>query len=191
MPWTISDRRGPAGRSRRASRPAWWLGSPLALLAACWLGGLRLNLTGSLPVGLYLASRAAPVRGALVLACLPPEVAAFARERGYVPRGGACPGGVVPVGKPVLAISGDTVTVTPTGLLVNGAPVPNSQALASDRKGRPLPRLAVGRYVVGPGRLWVLSSYSRSSFDSRYFGPVEAGQVRASVRRLWTGGADR
>jgi conjugative transfer signal peptidase TraF len=83
------------------------------------------------------------------------------------------------------------VTVTPTGLLVNGRPVPNSQPLAVDRQGRPLPRLASGRYVVRPGALWVVSSYSRFSFDSRYFGPVETRQVRASVQPLWTAGSDR
>src|SRR6266851_977069 len=99
-----------------------WLGSPVVLLAAGWIAGLRLNLTGSLPVGLYLAVGAASARGALVLVCLPPQVAAFARARGYVPRGGACPGGVVPIGKPIVAMPGDTVTVTPTGMLVNGAP---------------------------------------------------------------------
>ncbi len=176
----------PSGR-----RIACWLGSPVVLLAAGWIAGLRLNLTGSLPVGLYLAAGAASARGALVLVCLPPEVAAFARARGYVPRGGACPGGVVPIGKPVLASAHDTVTVTPTGLLVNGAPIPNSQALAVDRKGRRLPRLGAGRYVVRPGTVWVLSSYSRFSFDSRYFGAVEAAQVRANIRRLWTAGSER
>lgn len=175
-------------RQRRGSRLVWCFGGPLVLLAAGWLAGLRLNLTASLPVGLYLASGAAPVRGSIVLACLPPAVADFARERGYVPRGDACPGGVVPVGKSILAIAGDTVAVTPTGLLVNGAPVPNSQALEADRKGRPLPRVAVGTYVVAPGELWVLSRYSRFSFDSRYFGAVQAGQVRAGLRRLWTAG---
>src|SRR2546422_11670272 len=93
-------------------RMVWWLGSPVALLVTGWLAGLRLNLTGSLPVGLYVASGATSGRGALVLACLPPGVAAFARARGYVPRGGACLGGVVPIGKSVLAMAGDTVTVT-------------------------------------------------------------------------------
>lgn len=175
---------------RRGSRLAWCLGIPLALVAAGWLAGLRLNLTGSLPVGLYLASRATPVRGAIVLTCLPPDVAAFAKERGYVPGGGGCPGGVVPVGKPILAIRGDTVTVTLSGLLVNGVPVPNSQPLEVDRKGRPLPRVAVGTYVVARGELWVLSRYSRFSFDSRYFGAVQASQVRASLRSLWTAGSE-
>jgi conjugative transfer signal peptidase TraF len=175
----------------RGSRTIWWLASFVALLAAGGLAGLRLNLTASLPVGLYLAAGAAPARGALVLVCLPPNVAAFARARGYVPLGGACPSGVVPVGKPVLAIAGDTVTVTRTGLLMNGTPVTNSQALATDRKRRPLPQLATGRYVVRSGTVWILSSYSRFSFDSRYFGAVGTGQVRNRVRRLWTVGPDR
>src|SRR5712691_8237284 len=175
-----------AMRCPREYRLVWWLGSAVALLGAAWLAGLRVNLTGSLPVGLYLAGRASPLRGAIVLACLPPGVAAFARERGYVPRGGGCPSGVLPVGKPVLAVAGDTVTMTSSGLLVNGRPVPNSQPLTTDRKGRPLPRLAVGRYLVGSGQLWVLSSYSRLSFDSRYFGALQVDQVRAGLRRLWT-----
>lgn len=190
---TSADRRGSAGR-RPGRRPpvvlAAWLGIPLGLLAGCWLAGLRVNLTTSLPVGLYVASRAAPadtpVRGSLVLACLPRAVAAFAKERGYVPQGGACPGGVVPVGKEVLAVAGDTVDVTKTGLVVNGARVPNTQPLASDRHGRPLPRLVVGRYVVRPDELWVGSPYSPWSFDSRYFGALDVTLVCARVQPLWT-----
>jgi conjugative transfer signal peptidase TraF len=173
-------------RGALGSRTVWWLASSVALIAAAKLAGLRLNLTGSLPVGLYVAAGGAPVRGALVLLCLPPEVAAFARARGYVSRGGACPGGVVPIGKPVVATPGDTISVTRTGLLVNGTPVPNSQALVLDRKGRPLPRLAVGRYLVGWDELWLLSSYSRLSFDSRYFGAIKVSEVRGRLRPLWT-----
>src|SRR5437667_9226178 len=151
-------------------RMLWWLGSPVAVLGTGWLAGLRLNLTGSLPVGLYLASRAVPIRGTIVLACLPPRVAAFARNRGYVPRGGGCPGDVLPLGKPVLAVAGDTVTVTSSGLLVNGIPVPNSRPLVTDRKGRPLPRLALGQHVVRPSSLWIVSAYSPFSCSSRHFG---------------------
>jgi conjugative transfer signal peptidase TraF len=170
----------------RRRRAVCLLASPVALLVAGRLAGLRLNLTESLPVGLYVTVGAAPARGALVLLCLPPEMAAFARARGYVPRGGACPGGIVPIGKPIVAIPGDTVTVMPTGLIVNGAPVSNSRALETDRKGRPLPALAVGRYPVGQDELWVLSSYSQLSFDSRYFGAVRVSAVRARLLPLWT-----
>jgi conjugative transfer signal peptidase TraF len=170
----------------RGSRGLWWLANAVALFAVAKLAGLRVNLTGSLPVGLYVAARGTPTRGALLLICLPSRVATFASARGYVPHGGACPGGVVPIGKRVVATAGDTVAVTPTGLLVNGAPIPNSRPLGTDRKGRPLPRLAVGVYTVDRGELWAISSYSRFSFDSRYFGAVRVSDVQSRLLPLWT-----
>lgn len=84
------------------------------------------------------------------------------------------------------AVSGDTVTITTAGLLVNGELLRNSRSLTADRDGRPLPHLALGPVVVREEEVWVLSSYSPFSFDSRYFGPVPLGQIRASVRPLWT-----
>jgi conjugative transfer signal peptidase TraF len=168
-----------------------WLASPVLLLVVGWLSGLRLNLSSSLPAGLYVTSASLPVRGALVLTCLPGAVAAFARARGYVPRGEECPNGVAPIGKPVAAIAGDTVAVTPAGLVVNGVAVPNSRALATDRQGRPLARVRVARYVVESGTIWIVSSYSRFSFDSRYFGPIEVRQVRATLQPLWTAWSQR
>jgi conjugative transfer signal peptidase TraF len=181
---------GRAARGRRA--PAIEvLGSALLVLVACWLAGLRLNLTGSLPLGLYRTVPGPLGRGSLVLVCLPPRVAALARIRGYVPRGGVCPGGILPVGKPVLALSGDTITVTAAGLRVNGVPIRNSLALATDHRGRPLPRLAPGPQVVRPGTLWVVSTYARMSFDSRYFGPVALAAVRSYLRPVWTVGPER
>jgi conjugative transfer signal peptidase TraF len=150
---------------------------------------VRLNLTGSLPVGLYAVTHGAPARGSLVLVCLPRAVAEFARDRGYVPRGGSCPGGVMPVGKPVFAIPGDTVTVTRGGLLLGGRPAPNSRPLPADRQGRPLAGLPAGRYIVGPGELWVVSGYSGYSFDSRYFGPVPSAGVLARLAPVSTSAA--
>jgi type IV secretory pathway protease TraF len=41
---------------------------------------------------------------------------------------------------------------------------------------------ADGRYIVGSGEIWLVSSYSPRSFDSRYFGPVKVGRVVATVR---------
>ena len=162
-----------------------WIAVGLALaLGTGWAGGLRFNLTGSIPVGLYRQRRIesdAVVRGGVVLACLPREVAAFARGRGYVPRGD-CPGGAMPVGKVVLATFGDTVAVSDAGLQINGVLIPDTRPLGRDRRGRPLPRLPFGRSVVAPGTLW-LGSRSPFGFDSRYFGAVSVSAVRASLRR--------
>jgi len=151
------------------------------LLAARWLG-VRVNLTGSLPVGLYVARPAEVARGALVLICLPPEIAAFASARGYVARGGACAGGTVPIGKRVLALPGDTVLVTADGIVFRGKLLPATRALDYDRAGRSLKSVAPGAYVIPPGYLWVSSARSPYGFDSRYFGPLPLRLVQGGVR---------
>lgn len=169
----------------RSLFPAALLAGPLAFLGACWLAGLRLNLTGSLPVGLYVVAHGAPTHGSLVLVCLPNATAKWARGRGYVSRGATCPEQAMPVGKPVFALPGDTVTVAEAGLLLNGRLAPNTRALGADHHGRLLPGLAAGRYAVRPGELWVVSQYSPFSFDSRYFGAVPIANIRTRIRLLW------
>jgi conjugative transfer signal peptidase TraF len=153
--------------------------STLALVGAS--RRLRLNVTRSLPLGVYVVEAPAIARGSIVLACLPAWIAPLARRRGYVPEGGRCAGGILPIGKPVLASLGDTVAVTPAGLVVNRRAVPNSRALSRDRQGRVLPRIPLGAYVVRPGMVWLVSTYSPLSFDSRYFGPIPLGNIRAGL----------
>jgi len=157
------------------------------LLAAVvtWFSGLRVNLSGSMPVGLYRVSTEPAVRGAMVLACLPVDVAIFARSRGYVPNG-ICPGATAPIGKVVLAMAGDSVEMTDTGLIVNGRPVENTMPLAVDAAGRSLPKFAAGAYVVGLDEVWLYSPYSKRSFDSRYFGPLSLSSILNRVLPLWT-----
>lgn len=189
---TTGSRIPPSGRSLlRWARSLWWLIGSVTLFAVSWSAGLRLNLTQSMPMGLYRIVGRMPARGATVLVCLPPGIAIFASERGYVPRGGACAHGTVPIGKVVLGVPGDTVTLLPAGLLLNGVPVPNSKAHARDHRGKSLPKLHYGSRVIGGGTLWLYSPYSAWSFDSRYFGPVATRHVVAVVRPLWTARSSR
>ena len=148
--------------------------------------GLRFNLTSSLPIGLYRITKDSPIlkRGAIVLYCLPPPVARFAHNRGYVPIGGQCPGGLTPIGKMVAALPGDTVVLTTDGITVNGALQSHSRALATDLKGRGLPQLARRAYVIGRDYVWLLAPSERS-FDSRYLGPLVARNVLARVQPVW------
>ena len=62
--------------------------------------GLHVNLSASAPRGLYRTVAGHPTRGAWVVACVTPQAAAFARERGYLGPG-PCAGGVQPVVEPV------------------------------------------------------------------------------------------
>ena len=150
-----------------------------------WFAGLRVNLSGSMPIGLYRVSTGPLVKGAMVLACLPADVAVFARSRGYVPSG-RCPGATAPIGKVVLAMAGDSVEVTAEGVLLNGRAVRNTRPLAIDAAGRSLRRFPDGTYVVGQDEVWLYSPYSKRSFDSRYFGPLPVSSICNRVLPLWT-----
>ena len=99
---------------------------------------------------------------------------------------GTCPDGFAALLKPVVAWPGDAVTTSPAGVAVNGTPVPNSAPLTRDSLGRELHPYPYGKYQVLAGQIWVVSSYSSKSFDSRYFGPVPLKSVREWVRPLIT-----
>jgi len=185
-----NDAPGPAGGRRGGAR--WAL--PLALIAglagALGLGfwsGVRLNVSPSAPIGLYRPVDGPVTHGALVVACVPPVAASLARERGYL-GAGACPGGVQPVLKRVGAMSGDTVTVGPDGVAVNGHPFPHSAVAAWDSRERPVPHAPWGPSLVASGQVWLLATDTPRSWDSRYFGPVPLDQVRLARPLMTIGG---
>ena len=155
-----------------------------AMLALVHCSGVRFNITGSIPIGVYrVLDDTLPVRrGDVVLACLPESVARLAHDRGYVPRGGSCPESLVPVGKLVMALKGDTVIVSSDGLRVNGRLIQNSRALLRDAAGRELRGIPSGRYLVPTGEVWLIGTSPRS-FDCRYIGPVPIRNVIARLAR--------
>lgn len=172
-----------SGRLRTFARASLALGAVLLLVAVgAYAAGIRFNYTESLPRGLYLASDfdpAAAHRGALVEAC--PDQAQAEAVADYLPNG-PCPGGVIPLGKELAALPGDSVVVDSAGVTVGGVRLQNSAPLFQDRAGRSLsPRLGV--YVLGTGEYWLYSGRVRTSIDSRYVGPVT--DVRSALRPLW------
>ena len=151
--------------------------------------GLTLNLTASLPRGVYQRVDPALQRGSLVLVCLPESWAALARERGYLGRG-SCPGDTQPLGKRIGAVPGDEVEFAEEGLRVNGRLLPGTAPLSVDSRGRPLPRSEKTRLELAPREILVFSSHPKS-FDSRYFGAIPRGSVLATLKPLWTFGGPR
>lgn len=168
---------------------------PVAVFAACAIGlvvftatgagaGLKVNTTPSLPMGIWRVSPGLPARGQIALVC-PPDDAIFrgAHRAGYIGNGN-CAGGLAPLLKPVAAIAGDRVEITPTGVVVNGRLLPNTKRMRFDGSGRELPPLSITDQIVPPGAVWLLSSYNRASFDSRYFGPLPTSRVKGVARPL-------
>lgn len=147
--------------------------------------GVRLNVTPSVPTGLYLQHQVAPnpARGQLVVACLDPAIAAVGQAitRGYLPVGD-CPGRIAPVLKPVVAVAGDRIEATPAGITVNGELLRGTVAREADPQGRKLATPAQV-YTVPAGSVLLLVNRN-ASFDGRYFGPVPVSNIRAAARPL-------
>jgi conjugative transfer signal peptidase TraF len=131
---------------------------------------LWLNLSPSLPLGLYRTVHVAPVRGAIVVVCLPRQLGVFARARDYLGRG-PCAGNVERLGKRVAGVAGDTIDMDAFGVSINHVRIPHSAPLARDSRGRPLPSMT-GRRIVPDGHIFILANENPRSFDSRYFGPI-------------------
>ena len=146
--------------------------------------GYRINVTQSLPLGIW--QKTSDSKGAAYVEfCLPEsEFAALVREREYTPHG-TCPGGLAPLLKPVVAQAGDVVVITDKGLAVNGKPLLTEPIREHDSKGRPLPAMKPGSYPVPERALWVISTYHPRSLDSRYYGAISEASVIAGMRPVF------
>ena len=153
---------------------------------ACGVSGARINTTKSIPVGLYWSSSAPVAKGTYVMFC-PPHVGVFddAKERGYI-GAGFCPGGYGYMMKRVLAAKDDAVSIEDDGVRVNGALLPLSAPIKQDGAGRALPRYAAKAFTVAGSELLLMSDVSGTSFDGRYFGPVNRGQITTVLRPVIT-----
>lgn len=138
--------------------------------------GLRLNDSESMPYGFWweTAFNGVAHRGDIVVVCLPenPVVLLYAGP-------GSCPSGMKPLLKPVGAIEGDTVDVDEKGIWINGFLQEKTAPMTHDSVGRVLSPWPFGTYRVGPNEVWIISTYSARSFDSRYWGPITTEWISA------------
>lgn len=114
--------------------------------------------------------------GGIVLVRLPAGVAALAAQRGYLSAG-------VPLLKRIGAVVPQSVCVEEGPVRIDGVAV--AAVLAEDGVSRPLSPWAQCR-ALSEGELFLLSNTHPASFDSRYFGPVDASAVIGSAHPLWT-----
>ncbi len=149
-----------------------------------WLG-LRLNLSDSLPRGVYQETHERIHRGTLVAECLPPALAAFGTQRGWLGKG-YCSTGTPPILKEVVAVAGDTVEVRDEFVAVNGSKIPCSATQKIDSQGREVPAIARGIYEIKPGEVFLLATNIPNSWDSRYTGPARVADIITTARPVWT-----
>ena len=151
------------------------------VLTAAFDIGYRINLTHSEPIGLYKIESTPPARGDLAAFCLSPENAytAISSNRNYLGTSSLCPSGQKPLLKEVAGLAGDSVTVHSSLIQVNDKLVILTSR-TRDNQGRELPRkLRSG--IIPKGKALLLSTHHKNSFDSRYFGLVDASTLRKVI----------
>ena len=116
------------------------------------------NASPSVPVGLYLVTKASPHVGDMVVLRLPPVIAAFAARRGHLPTSAY-------LVKPIAAVAGGLVCRFEEQVFVRG--VLAATANAADDDGNAMPAWE-GCRVLQMGEVFVLAEHT-ASFDSRYF----------------------
>jgi len=133
------------------------------------------NATPSAPVGLYRVDPNAWIApGDMVVARVPAAYRRLADERRYVPPG-------VPLVKRVAGGAGDEVCALGPEIFINGAPAVARRAV--DGHGRPMPTWSGCTRLHG--RQLFLLMDDPASFDGRYFGVSEAGDVVGWATLLW------
>lgn len=151
------------------------------LLISAHASGYRINLTNSLSPGIYKESSDTPQRGDLASFCLTPEneYRKLVPQRHYLGESFLCPSGQKPLLKRLVGISGDNITVYPKALRVNKT-LYTISTRNYDRNRKPLPhKLRSG--IIPNGKALMLSTYNPDSFDSRYFGLVDASSLRKVI----------
>ncbi len=147
--------------------------------------GFRINLTESIPVGLYRITGAEPLKNAYVIFC-PDDRKSFrlARDRGYIDYGLYC-SGYGYLMKKVVAVSGDILSVTNEGVYVNQMLIPYSKPKLQDGMNRTLPQWQVMNYQLQEDEIMTMTSQSEWSFDGRYYGLVHTRQIKGVITPIW------
>jgi len=133
------------------------------------------NASQSVPVGLYRVDQATHRVGDLVVLRLPPAIATFAARRGYLPSS-------VYLLKPVAAVGGDRVCRFGARVFIRGRLAAFAQR--ADGAGRALP-VWHGCRTLETGQVFALADHP-VSFDSRYFGPLDANSIAGRAVLLWS-----
>ena len=158
----------------------------LAPLSALALAHVSLNTTACMPLGFY---RALPKPKALAVGqtwtvCVPRLWTRYGLRRGYQDPGGDCPGGSQALIKKIAALPGQVVTVTKTGVWIDGRLWPMSTPLTHDTAGRTLAP-DYGTHTIQLGTVWVMG-LSPKAWDSRYYGSIPDADLLSREKAVLT-----
>ena len=165
--------------------------SILPLILTCLLVFIALNYvyynpSVSEPLGYYLIVPGSSYqKGDTVLTCIDSEQHKEAFNQLGISGDRTCNNGLPYILKTVVALAGDTVQVTESGVLINGVYQKNSTQFA-EANGIKLYPLPVGWKYTLKQDDYFLMGQSLHSIDSRYFGVVNKSLIYSKVILVWS-----
>lgn len=148
-----------------------------------YIFGFRVNLTPSIPIGIYRLSSESIGKGKYVV-FNPTQSALFdeALRRGYLKKG--VTNLYAPLFKKVCASGGDTINIDDSGISVNGRLLDGSKPLIVDNIGDKFPKLKIDQLQLSEDQLLLIGEVY-NSFDSRYFGIVNLQNISSVIRTVY------
>jgi conjugative transfer signal peptidase TraF len=172
----LAARYAPAGRALVVACAGLIASAALAVAVSTICRRLTLNVTPSLPLGVYvLRPGRPPIRGELVDFVVPASIAPLIATRGYLPAS-------YHLLKRLVGVAGDHVCIDDEAVVVEERII--SRIARTDTQGRPLPPV---RRMCGavPEGLAIVAAPPPTSLDSRFFGPVPLARLTVATP-LWT-----
>lgn len=144
--------------------------------------GVLINITPSMPIGLYIRATGPLSRGDVIAFCLSEPYQTIGIKQAYLAKGQVCHG-ADPLIKQVLAVPGDDVLLDKQFIQVNGV-IYHYVARDKDSMGRALAIYPSGYYPHTSG-YWVIGNHCADSWDSRYWGSISVNQILYKLRSVF------
>jgi conjugative transfer signal peptidase TraF len=149
--------------------------------------GICFNTTPSVPLGLYWKTQDPLKKGSYVIFCpLLTQPFSIAKQRNYITSGLFCPNKYGYLIKQIVALKGDSIAVTNTGVFINGHLHIQSKPLRFDLIGKKLPYYRITNFILKENDCFLMSKNDPLSFDSRYFGVIPLSQIQTVIRPIFT-----
>ena len=142
---------------------------------------LWINVSASIPYGVYKRVDKYPQKDDYILFCLKDKLAKLSVERRYTTTGN-CPFQSAPIGKKVVATQGDLVKISKEGIEVNGMLLSKTRPSTYDLLERKMPEYSMHRYL--DNNEYIVASTKENSYDSRYFGIVRGEQIKGVIETI-------
>ncbi|GEM_PF-414049 len=140
-----------------------------------------INVSPSIPYGIYKKVEKYPQKDDYILFCLDKEIAKLTADRHYVTAGN-CAFQSAPIGKKVVAAQGDLVKIDGDGIEINGVLLTYSKPSEYDNLQRRMPVFSMHRYLDNDE--FIVASAKNNSYDSRYFGIVKGEQIKGVIETI-------